>query len=89
MLGADASGESCQEKKVLYKLISGLHSSISIHIASDYLLDEAKSLVCSSSVIFLCQIFFPFFLLVMWINLTLLKATVTQGLTVESLALID
>ncbi|XP_027064166.1 endoplasmic reticulum oxidoreductin-1 isoform X2 [Coffea arabica] len=39
-----ASGESCQEKKVLYKLISGLHSSISIHIASDYLLDEAKSL---------------------------------------------
>ncbi|KAL3502977.1 hypothetical protein ACH5RR_037426 [Cinchona calisaya] len=38
------SGEICQEKKVLYKLISGLHSSISIHIASDYLLDEAKNL---------------------------------------------
>lgn len=35
-----ASGEICQEKKVLYKLISGLHASISIHIASDYLLDE-------------------------------------------------
>ncbi|KAL8148681.1 hypothetical protein AgCh_005876 [Apium graveolens] len=33
------SGESCQEEKVLYKLISGLHSSISIHIAADYLLD--------------------------------------------------
>ncbi|CAA0808737.1 Endoplasmic reticulum oxidoreductin-1 [Striga hermonthica] len=39
-----SSGEICQEKRVLYKLISGLHSSISIHIASDYLLDEAKNL---------------------------------------------
>ncbi|KAF3441139.1 hypothetical protein FNV43_RR15050 [Rhamnella rubrinervis] len=38
------SGEICQEKKVLYKLISGLHSSISIHIASDYLLDESTNL---------------------------------------------
>ncbi|URE37045.1 Endoplasmic [Musa troglodytarum] len=40
----DPSGEFCQEKRVLYKLISGLHSSISIHIASDYLLDEANNL---------------------------------------------
>ncbi|KAI5662157.1 hypothetical protein M9H77_21480 [Catharanthus roseus] len=39
-----ASGELCQEKKVLYKLISGLHASISIHIASDYLLDEKTNL---------------------------------------------
>ncbi|KAJ8532257.1 hypothetical protein K7X08_012180 [Anisodus acutangulus] len=39
-----ASGEICQEKKVLYKLISGLHSAISIHIADDYLLDETKNL---------------------------------------------
>ncbi|KAJ6753549.1 ERO1-RELATED [Salix purpurea] len=38
-----ASGEICQEKKVLYKLISGLHSSISIHIAADYLLDESTN----------------------------------------------
>ncbi|XP_064940128.1 endoplasmic reticulum oxidoreductin-1-like isoform X1 [Musa acuminata AAA Group] len=38
------SGEFCQEKKVLYKLISGLHSSISVHIASDYLLDETDNL---------------------------------------------
>eukprot|EP00262_Sarcandra_glabra_P006709 TRINITY_DN19203_c0_g1_i1.p1 TRINITY_DN19203_c0_g1~~TRINITY_DN19203_c0_g1_i1.p1 ORF type:complete len:449 (-),score=62.39 TRINITY_DN19203_c0_g1_i1:240-1586(-) len=38
------SGEFCQEKRVLFKLISGLHSSISVHIASDYLLDEAISL---------------------------------------------
>ncbi|PSS28975.1 Endoplasmic reticulum oxidoreductin-1 like [Actinidia chinensis var. chinensis] len=41
---ADPSGEFCQEEKILYKLISGLHSSISIHIAADYLLDEAKHL---------------------------------------------
>lgn len=40
----DPSGEYCPEKRVLYKLISGLHSSISVHIASDYLLDEAKNL---------------------------------------------
>ncbi|KAA8514902.1 hypothetical protein F0562_018081 [Nyssa sinensis] len=38
------SGECCPEKRILYKLISGLHSSISIHIAADYLLDEAKNL---------------------------------------------
>ncbi|XP_051134844.1 endoplasmic reticulum oxidoreductin-1-like [Andrographis paniculata] len=35
--------EECQEKRILYKLISGLHSSISVHIAADYLLDEKKS----------------------------------------------
>ncbi|KAM3283389.1 hypothetical protein P3S67_027034 [Capsicum chacoense] len=39
-----ASGEIFQEKKVLYKLISGLRSSISIHIAVDYLLDETTNL---------------------------------------------
>ena len=43
--GADPSGETCPEKKVLYKLISGLHSSISVHIASEYLLDEANNQV--------------------------------------------
>lgn len=37
-------GEVCQEKRVLYKLISGLHSSISVHIAADYLLDEATNM---------------------------------------------
>ena len=42
---AEPSGELCQEEKLLYKLISGLHSSISIHIEADYLLDEAKYLV--------------------------------------------
>ncbi|CAK9151809.1 unnamed protein product [Ilex paraguariensis] len=39
-----STGEACQEKKVLYKLISGLHSSISIHIGADYLLDETTNL---------------------------------------------
>ncbi|KAJ9560690.1 hypothetical protein OSB04_005850 [Centaurea solstitialis] len=38
-----AFGEMCPEKKVLYKLISGMHSSISIHIAADYLLDETTN----------------------------------------------
>ncbi|KAM6584010.1 hypothetical protein CsatB_011012 [Cannabis sativa] len=38
-----SSGEICPEKKVLYKLISGLHTSITIHIASDYLLDETTN----------------------------------------------
>ncbi|KAK3004512.1 hypothetical protein RJ639_017962 [Escallonia herrerae] len=37
------SGEICPEKRILYKLISGLHSSISAHIAADYLLDEATN----------------------------------------------
>ncbi|ONI12113.1 hypothetical protein PRUPE_4G145200 [Prunus persica] len=40
-----SSQDICQEKKVLYKLISGLHSSISIHIAADYLLDKTTNLV--------------------------------------------
>ncbi|WCJ27436.1 Endoplasmic reticulum oxidoreductin-1 [Euphorbia peplus] len=38
------SGELCEEERILYKLISGLHSSISIHIAADYLLDESTNL---------------------------------------------
>lgn len=39
------SAESCPEKRILYKLISGLHSSISIHIAADYLLDEVTNTI--------------------------------------------
>ncbi|URE39065.1 Endoplasmic, partial [Musa troglodytarum] len=38
------SEDLCHEKKVMYKLISGLHSSISVHIASDYLLDAFANL---------------------------------------------
>ncbi|GMH27698.1 hypothetical protein Nepgr_029541 [Nepenthes gracilis] len=37
-------GEFCPEKKILYKLMSGLHSSISVHIAANYLLDEVRNL---------------------------------------------
>eukprot|EP00884_Botryococcus_braunii_P002582 jgi/Botrbrau1/12324/Bobra.0205s0022.1 len=32
----------CAERKVFYRLISGVHASISAHIADKYLLDEAK-----------------------------------------------
>ncbi|XP_040363055.1 endoplasmic reticulum oxidoreductin-1 isoform X3 [Rosa chinensis] len=39
-----SSQDICQEQRVLYKLISGLHSSISIHIAADYLLDKITNL---------------------------------------------
>lgn len=60
MLCEDSSGEICPEKKVLYKLISGLHSSISIHIAADYLLDEATNLVSilNSAIWFYCSFSF-------------------------------
>ncbi|KAG0466925.1 hypothetical protein HPP92_017929 [Vanilla planifolia] len=36
--------DACAEKRILYKLISGLHASISVHIALDYLLDEDTNL---------------------------------------------
>lgn len=44
----DPSEELCREEKILYKLISGLHSSISVHIAAEYLLDETTDLVLTS-----------------------------------------
>lgn len=53
----DAYGETCPEKKVLYKLISGLHSSISIHIAADYLLDETTNQVHVMYISYLWKIF--------------------------------
>lgn len=37
-------GKMCLEKRTFYRAISGLHSSISIHIASRYLLSEEKGL---------------------------------------------
>ncbi|WVQ78971.1 hypothetical protein IAT38_001063 [Cryptococcus sp. DSM 104549] len=38
MLRAPVSGEGmCEEKRVYYRVISGLHASISIHICADYL----------------------------------------------------
>lgn len=33
--------ETCAERRVFYRLISGLHTSISTHIAADYLVDES------------------------------------------------
>lgn len=33
----DEGDEVCLEKRVFYKVISGLHASISIHICDDYL----------------------------------------------------
>ncbi|CAM6049343.1 unnamed protein product [Sphagnum compactum] len=35
--------DTCAERRVFYRLISGLHTSISTHIAGDYLLDEATT----------------------------------------------
>lgn len=32
-----AGGDTCEEKKIYYRIISGLHASISIHICADYL----------------------------------------------------
>lgn len=40
----DGPGDSSPERRVFYKLISGMHSSISAHIAKEYLLDEGKNL---------------------------------------------
>jgi ERO1-like protein alpha len=40
--GAAAAAAAPPERRVLFRLVSGLQSSISAHIAADYLLDEAK-----------------------------------------------
>ncbi len=37
-------GVSCSEERVFYRLISGMHASISCHLSSDYLLDEQKGI---------------------------------------------
>lgn len=36
--------DACTERRVFYRLISGLHTSISTHIAADYLMDESTNL---------------------------------------------
>ena len=38
-----ASMEQCLEKRVFYRVISGLHASISIHICNEYLDPETKT----------------------------------------------
>ncbi|EFJ53070.1 endoplasmic reticulum oxidoreductin 1 family protein [Volvox carteri f. nagariensis] len=39
-----ASDQMCTEKRVFYRLISGMHASISAHISANYLLDEERGL---------------------------------------------
>ncbi|GFR42593.1 hypothetical protein Agub_g3523, partial [Astrephomene gubernaculifera] len=39
---AEGAGEWCPEKRVFYRLISGMHASISAHISANYLLDEER-----------------------------------------------
>jgi hypothetical protein len=46
---ADGERDTCAERRVFYRLISGLHTSISAHIAGDYLLDEATAKVCKNA----------------------------------------
>jgi ERO1-like protein alpha len=36
-------GDKCMEKRVFFRLISGLHTSITVHLAYDYLLDRENS----------------------------------------------
>lgn len=42
----DDENEMCVEKRIFYKLISGLHSSISMHICSEWLNQETGEWVC-------------------------------------------
>eukprot|EP00775_Hariotina_reticulata_P013591 gene13591-13716_t len=37
-----ADGVDCTEERVFYRLVSGMHASISCHLAADYLLDEQQ-----------------------------------------------
>ena len=46
--GEDAGGE-CLEKRVYYKIISGLHASISTHICNEYLNQTTGEMVRSPS----------------------------------------
>lgn len=38
------------EQRAFYRLISGLHTSINIHLSSDYLLSEAKDFMSPAGV---------------------------------------
>ena len=39
---ADGCNDTCTERRVFYRLISGLHTSINVHICTNYLLNEEK-----------------------------------------------
>jgi hypothetical protein len=45
---AEGLSDTCTERRVFYRLISGLHTSIAVHIAKHYLLDEVTEEVSSS-----------------------------------------
>lgn len=36
--------DTCQEQRIFYRLISGMHASISAHIANEYLMDQEKEI---------------------------------------------
>jgi len=44
-LTSSTARSMCLEKRAFYKLVSGLHSSISVHLCSKYLLEEGAGLV--------------------------------------------
>lgn len=39
----DGENDTCTEKRIFYRLISGLHTSINTHICANYLIDEQKN----------------------------------------------
>ncbi|XP_059613508.1 ero1-like protein [Phlebotomus argentipes] len=45
-----SSGGICMEERVFYRLISGLHSSINIHLCANYLLSEKKGFMSDTGV---------------------------------------
>ncbi|OZJ05916.1 hypothetical protein BZG36_01194 [Bifiguratus adelaidae] len=53
--GQDSEEETCLEKRVYYRLISGLHSSISIHICDEYF-DRTKGVWYSNLDCFITRI---------------------------------
>ena len=42
LFSKDTLGDMCLEKRAFYRAVSGLHSSISIHLCSNYLLSESE-----------------------------------------------
>ena len=43
LIGMDSLRDVCLEERVFYRMVSGLHSSINIHLCSNYLLSEKSS----------------------------------------------
>lgn len=47
LIGMDSLRDVCLEERVFYRMVSGLHSSINIHLCSNYLLSEKNSPMAS------------------------------------------